>query len=90
MLQKILRNDYFQRLTFLVALAGSIWGIGWTLSTRLEDRLTQEIISLENRVTKRIDRLEDNMNDRFEKIDARLDSFGERIAKNEARLDALE
>ena len=30
------------------------------------------------------------MNNRFERVEKRLDSFGERIAKNEARLDASE
>ncbi len=88
MLRKILRNDYFQMLTFLVALAGTVWGAVWTLNTRLEDRLTQLINNLESRVTQRIDRLEDNMNNRFGEIEKRLDSFGERIARNEARLDA--
>ena len=76
MLQKILKNEYFQMLTFLVALTGLVGGAVWTLNTRLEDRLTQQIDSLDSRITQRIDRLEDNMNVRFEKIDTRLDSFG--------------
>lgn len=58
---------------FLVTLLTAVWGIVWSLNSSLEER----------------------MNDRFDKIsaqlieiDKRLDSFGERIAKNEARLDA--
>ena len=45
-------------------------------------------------INQRIDRLEDKMETKFdtvdgklERIDARLDSFGERIAANEAKLD---
>ncbi len=81
MLQKILRNDYFQMLTFLVALAGLMWGTVWTLNTRLEDRMNARFDSIDIRF--------DKIESRLEKIDTRLDSFGERIAKNEARLDAL-
>ncbi len=70
---KFFSADNLRVATLLFFLLGAMWA----LNVRLEDRLT-----------KRIDKLEENMNDRFEKIDARLDSFGERIAKNEARLDA--
>ena len=69
---KFFSADNLRVATLLFFLLGAMWA----LNVRLEDRLT-----------KRIDKLEENMNDRFEKIDARLDSFGERIAKNEARLD---
>lgn len=81
--------DNIRMATFLFLLIGAMW----TLTSNLENRLTQ-----------RIDRLEDTMNDRFkeidvrfkeiddrlDKIDTRLDSFGERIAKNEARIYASE
>ena len=74
--------DNIRMATFLFLLIGAMW----TLSSNLENRLTQ-----------RIDRLEDTMNDRFKeiddrlnKIDSRLDSFGERIAKNEAKINASE
>ncbi|MCE2440506.1 MAG: hypothetical protein J4F39_13900 [Candidatus Latescibacteria bacterium] len=74
--------DNIRMATFLFLLIGAMW----TLSSNLENRLTQ-----------RIDRLEDTMNNRFKeiddrlnKIDTRLDSFGERIAKNEARINASE
>ena len=64
-------------LSFQAALTGLVWGTVWTLNARLEDRLIQ-----------RIDRLENNINNRLGIIEPRLDSFGWRIARNEARLDA--
>ena len=74
--------DNIRMATFLFLLIGATW----TLTSNLENRLTQ-----------RIDGLEDTMNDRFKeiddrlnKIDSRLDSFGERIAKNEAKINASE
>ena len=72
---KFLSADNIRIAVFLITLIGAMW----TLTSRLEDRLTQ-----------RIDRLEDKMEMKFDKIDARLDSFGERIARNEARLNDKE
>lgn len=70
---KFFSGDNLRMAIFLVTLLTAVWGIVWSLNSSLEDR----------------------MNDRFDKIsaqlieiDKRLDSFAERIAKNEARLDA--
>lgn len=70
---KFLSGENLRMAIFLVTLLTPVWGIVWSLNSSLEER----------------------MNDRFDKIsaqlieiDKRLDSFGERIAKNEARLDA--
>ena len=78
--------ENLRMVTFLFVLTGAMW----TLTSSLENRLTHRINNLENRLTQRIDRLEDTMNNRFVRVEKRLDSFGERIAKNEARLDASE
>lgn len=53
----------------------AIWGLLWNFSSGINQR---------------IDRLEDNIGRKLERIDTRLDSFGERIAANEARLNAKE
>lgn len=76
MIRKILNNDSFRMATFLVTLIGAMW----TLTTRLEDRMSARF----DMVDARFDKIET----RLDRIDSRLNSFGERIAKNEARLEA--
>ncbi len=45
---------------------------------------------MEDRLTQRIGNLENKMETKFDAIDTRLDSFGERIAANEAKIGAKE
>ena len=79
---KILNEDNLRFAIFLLALWGSLWSFSSGINQRidrLEDRLTQGIATLE-----------DKMETRFDAIDSRLDSFGERIAANEARINVKE
>ncbi len=82
MISRIFNADNIRIVVFLATLVGAMW----TLTSRLEDRLTQRIDRLEDKMDARFDKVDA----RFERIETRLDSFGERIAKNEARLDDAE
>ena len=71
---KIFNEDNMRLVLLLLA----IWGLMWNFSSGINQS---------------IDRLEDKMVTKFEatdrkleRIDERLDSFGERIAANEAKL----
>lgn len=70
---KFFSGENLRMAIFLVTLLTAVWGIVWSLNS-----------SLENRMNDRFDKISAQLNE----IDKRLDSFGERIAKNEARLDA--
>ena len=79
---KILNEDNLRFAIFLLALWGSLWSFSSGINQRID--------RLEDRLTQRIGKLEDKMESKFDAIDARLDSFGERIAANEARINARE
>ena len=75
---KILNEDILRFAVFLLALSGSLWSFSSGINQRID--------RLEDRLTQRIVKLEDKMEAKFDAIDSRLDSFGERIAANEAKI----
>ncbi|MCE2440079.1 MAG: hypothetical protein J4F39_11710 [Candidatus Latescibacteria bacterium] len=79
---KTLNEDNLRFAIFLLALWGSLWSFSSGINQRID--------SLEDRLTHRIGNLENKMDTKFDAIDTRLDSFGERIAANEAKIGAKE
>lgn len=70
----------------LVILILAIWGTMWRSSSGVSSLIERSEMRLSNRT----DRLEARMDAEFDKIDSHLDPFGERIAANEASLNARE